>query len=43
VALTTSANLVDRQRSLDQLRRMAANGDEMAAEVVKALNGLIIT
>jgi hypothetical protein len=38
-----SANTVDRQLSLDQLRRMADDGDEMAADAVKALNGLIIT
>lgn len=42
VASTTSAPLLDRQRSLAQLRTMAANGDEMAADAFKALNGIEI-
>ena len=35
-------NPVDRQRSLDQLVRMADGGDEMAAVAVTALAGLVI-
>ncbi len=42
VASTVSANAVDRQRSLDQLRRMSADGDAMAADALKALDGLEI-
>lgn len=37
-----SANPVDRQRSLDQLRRMSADGDAMAADALQALDGLEI-
>ena len=42
VALTTSANIVDRRRSLTQLRTMAANGDEQAIVVLEALQGLTL-
>jgi hypothetical protein len=42
VALTTSANIVDRRRSLAQLRTMAANGDEQASAVLDAMVGLVI-
>jgi hypothetical protein len=42
VASTTSANTVDRQRSYAMLRRMSADGDEMAAIALTALDGLII-
>lgn len=42
VASSVSANPVDRQRSLDQLRRMSADGDAMAAVALEALDGLEI-
>ena len=40
VASSLSGNPVDRQRSLDQLRRMSADGDAMAAIALEALRGL---
>ena len=42
VAMATSANAVDRQRSLDQLRRMCAAGDEQAKAALEAMSGLVI-
>jgi hypothetical protein len=42
MASSVSANPVDRQRSLDQLRRMSADGDAMAADALQALDGLEI-
>jgi hypothetical protein len=42
VALCTSAIPADRQRSLDQLRRMCAAGDERAQAALDAMNGLVI-
>jgi hypothetical protein len=42
VALTTSANIVDRRRSYDQLIRMSDAGDEMAAIALSAIRGLVI-
>ena len=42
VALTESALVLDRQRSLAQLRRMCAAGDEMAKAVLDAMVGLVI-
>jgi hypothetical protein len=40
VAMCTSAVVVDRQRSLDQLRRMCAAGDEQAKSALDAMRGL---
>ncbi len=42
MVLTTSANIVDRRRSLAQLQTMAANGDEQAGVVLAALNDLTL-
>jgi hypothetical protein len=41
VILTTSANIVDRRRSWEQLHRMADTGDEQAA-VLEALQGFTL-
>jgi len=40
VVLTTSANIVDRRRSWEQLHRMADAGDEQAINVLEAMSGL---
>ena len=42
VVLTSSANIVDRRRSLAQLRTMAAAGDEQATAVLEAMSGLML-
>jgi hypothetical protein len=42
VALTKSAIMIDRQRSLAQLHRMADAGDEQAVAVLEALKGFTL-
>jgi hypothetical protein len=42
VATMTSANTVDRQRSLKQIQVMAAAGNESAITMLQALDGLVI-
>jgi hypothetical protein len=42
VALTASTKTVDRQRSFDQVKHMAANGDEQASAVLEAVKGLVL-
>jgi hypothetical protein len=42
VILTTSANIVDRRRSWEQLHRMADAGDEQAQAVLEALQGFTL-
>jgi hypothetical protein len=42
MATTTSANTVDRQRSLAQLKRMAADANDGAVTMMEALKDLVI-